>query len=201
MNKLAAGMFIAVLLGAAPGMVSQAGAAPEVKGEAAAQAQAAAVQSAEYVDENGNTVAVTTFADGSIAVSVNGGAPVMGAKAMEVLAAHGVSLSVAPTGQITAQSVSGKTSVKVAPHAATPAEAAAAKAAAPAEAADAKADSGKSAPAEAAAPAVVAPAPVANVAMPSNVATGSGMGNTQNAADNGNTSFSQNNINEKPISR
>ena len=180
MNKLAAGMFIAVLLGAAPGMVSQAGAAPEVKGEAAAQAQAAAVQSAEYVDENGNTVAVTTFADGSIAVSVNGGAPVMGAKAMEVLAAHGVSLSVAPTGQITAQSVSGKTSVKSAPHATTPAEAAAAKAAAPA---------------------AVAPAPVANVAMPSNVATGSGMGNTQNAADNGNTSFSQNNINEKPISR
>lgn len=186
MKKLAAGMFIAVLLGAAPGMMSQAGAAPEDNGKVAAQAQAAAVQSAEYVDENGNTVAVTTFADGSIAVSVNGGAPVMGAKAMEVLAAHGVSLSVAPTGQITAQSVSGKTTVKAAPHAATPAEAAAAKAA-PAEA-------------EAAAPAEAA-ASVANVAMPSNVASGSGMGSTQNNAENGNTSFSQNNINEQPISR
>ena len=82
-----------------------------------------AVHTAEFTDAQGNSVKVVTFSDGSVAASVNGAPLVMGAEAMQTLAAHGISISVAPTGEITGVTTAAGTAVTQAAHAVTAAEA------------------------------------------------------------------------------
>ena len=121
-----------------------------------------AVHTAEFTDAQGNSVKVVTFSDGSVAASVNGAPLVMGAEAMQTLAAHGISISVAPTGEITGVTTAAGTAVTQAAHAVTAAEA-------------------KTAAESVQAPAQ-APASVLSV-LPANVATGSGLQAQQQTAE------------------
>lgn len=117
MKNIVAGTFIAVLLGAAPGIMPLPAMADEGQPVQAEAQEVKVVQVAEYLDEAGNTVTVTTYSDGSVSVSINGNNPVRGARAMEVLAAHGINLSVSPSGEILGQTLKSGASVKAAPHA------------------------------------------------------------------------------------
>ena len=127
---------------------------------------AQAVHTAEFSDAQGNAVKVVTFSDGSVAASINGGPLVIGADAMQTLAAHGISISVAPSGQITGVTTSAGATVTQAARAVTPAEAASvAQGATPQGEAVSQ-----------------TPAPVLSV-LPANVATGSGMQSQQRAAE------------------
>ena len=128
MKNIVAGTFIAVLLGAAPGMMPLPAMAAEGQSVQAEAQEVKVVQVAEYLDEEGNTVTVTTYSDGSVSVSINGDNPVTGARAMEVLAAHGINLSVSPSGEILGQTLKSGASVKAAPHAPAAPSAAAAPA-------------------------------------------------------------------------
>lgn len=119
-----------------------------------------AVHTAEFTDAQGNSVKVVTFSDGSVAASVNGAPLVMGAEAMQTLAAHGISISVAPTGEITGVTTAAGTAVTQAAHAVTAAEAKTAAESVQAAAQDEATTQ--------------APASVLSV-LPANVATGSGL--------------------------
>lgn len=129
-------------------------AAPAKGGAAALQQENQAVEVAVFTDAQGNEVKVSTFSDGSIQVSING-VSIVGSGAMEALAAHGISLSVTPTGEITNVTTTAGTTVTQAPLPAAAAEAAAAEA---------------------------APVPAASI-LPANVAVGSGMQQQQQAAE------------------
>ena len=131
-----------------------------------------AVHTAEFTDAQGNSVKVVTFSDGSVAASVNGAPLVMGAEAMQTLAAHGISISVAPTGEITGVTTAAGTAVTQAAHAVTAAEA---KTAAESVQAAAQDEATTQAPAQ-------APASVLSV-LPANVATGSGLQAQQQTAE------------------
>ena len=148
-------------------------AAPEQDAASAAEQPAEAVQAvdtAEFTDAQGNSVKVVTFSDGSVGTSVNGAPLVMGAAAMQALAAYGISLSVTPSGEITGVATAAGTTVTQAARAVTPAEASSA-----AESAQAAGQGGVAAQ-------TPAPAPVLSV-LPANVATGSGLQTQQQIAE------------------
>ena len=173
--------------------------------------QQAAVQVAEYVDEKGNTIAVTTYADGSLAVAVNGHTAVTGHAAEAMLAAHGIALTVSADGLITQQSLGNGVKVKLAPQPAPAAPRGAEKGKkgaqkgadgkAEADGDDAQKAAGESA--EGGAEAATAPAAAA-AAMPANLTPGSGAqmsvssSTSQMPADN---PSSESNLNEEPISK
>jgi len=171
--------------------VLEAFAAPSQEDASAANAPAA--QKAEFVDEQGNKVEVTTFADGTMAVSVNNAPPVSGVEAVALLSTYGITLFIDGQGVITQHRVSGNTKVVTAPRPVTPAEAAAA--AAEAEAAPAATEATESEPATPAAQSVESPV------LPANVAAGSGAQISAAASESPFSSSTESNLNEKPVSQ
>ena len=145
------------------------------------------VDRAEYVDELDNVIVVTTYSDGSIMVTINNEPALSGGDALAALSSHGISMQVSADGHIMDSAVSGKTTEKVAPHAVTPAEKAESEAQMENKAEGAEA--------------VRPEAPRAPVALPSNIAVGSGMQDFNDAISTQNNTISHNDLNGRPVSR